>query len=72
MFFCVFSPKIQKHIDPIFLSFFFNNKIREPMCFCVFFPKKINRDFIKGGHGVASFYEVISQNIFNFTNDSFP
>ena len=40
----------------------------------VFFvlKKKMNRDFIKGGVGGSSFYEVISQKIFNFTNDSFP
>ena len=72
MFFCVFSPKIQKHIDPIFLSFFSTIRSGSQCVFVFFFPKKINRDFIKGGHGVASFYEVISQNIFNFTNDSFP
>ena len=34
--------------------------------------KKINRDFIKGGRGGSSFYEVISQKIFFFTNDGFP
>ena len=34
---------------------------------------KINRDFIKGGHGGESpFYEVISQKIYYFTKDAFP
>ena len=32
----------------------------------------MNRDFIKGGQGGSPFYDVISQKIFNLSEDGFP